>query len=168
MLQIITVTFLSLEFPEYHYSFDDDGDNDGDGDSSISIITVNLNSSNPDPIVTNFVTATPTSDPFEDALSKDTGVHFLTEQMHELATNTKQEGNKDEGKEGSKGKHVLLEYYLRTDGRVICKMCGEVLQSRTHWYRHKYKRHAAQPTNPAPLFQCEQCFSYFKSRKGKS
>ena len=152
MPQLITIN-LSLEFPEYHYSFDDDGDNDG----SISIITVNLNSTNPDSIVTNYVNGTSTGDPFEDVLSKDTGVHFLTEQMHDLAT--KQEGNKDEGKEGTKGKHVLLEYYLRTDGRVICKMCGEVLPSRTHWYRHKYKRHAAQPTNPAPLFQCEQCFS---------
>ncbi|KAJ8733915.1 hypothetical protein PYW07_014466 [Mythimna separata] len=115
-------------------------------------------SSNPDPIISNIMTATTTSGAFDDSLNKDTGVHFLTEQTAE--------GNKEEGKENSKGRHELLEYLLKNDGSVICKMCGEILQSRTHWYRHKYKRHAAQPTNPAPLFQCEQCFGYFKSRKG--
>ncbi|XP_046969306.1 uncharacterized protein LOC124536760 [Vanessa cardui] len=54
----------------------------------------------------------------------------------------------------------------RNDGSVVCKLCGEVLQSRTHWYRHKYKLHVIQPLNPAPLFQCEQCLVFFKSRKG--
>ncbi|KAJ8734899.1 hypothetical protein PYW08_014149 [Mythimna loreyi] len=115
-------------------------------------------SSNPDPIISNIVSGTTNSGTLDDSLSKDTGVHFLTEQI--------QDGNKEEGKENSKGRHELLEYLLKNDGSVICKMCGEVLQSRTHWYRHKYKRHAAQPTTPAPLFQCEQCFGYFKSRKG--
>lgn len=119
-------------------------------------------SSNPEPVISNFVTATTNSGPFDDAVSKDTGVHFLTEPMQELGP-----GNK-EGKENTKGRHELLEYLLKHDGSVICKMCGEVLQSRTHWYRHKYKRHAAQPITPAPLFQCEQCFGYFKSRKGEN
>nr|XP_049698540.1 protein tramtrack, beta isoform isoform X1 [Helicoverpa armigera]XP_049698541.1 protein tramtrack, beta isoform isoform X1 [Helicoverpa armigera]XP_049698542.1 protein tramtrack, beta isoform isoform X1 [Helicoverpa armigera]XP_049698543.1 protein tramtrack, beta isoform isoform X1 [Helicoverpa armigera]XP_049698544.1 protein tramtrack, beta isoform isoform X1 [Helicoverpa armigera] len=151
----------SAELPEYHYTFDYDGEN-----GSIPIITLEVmsDSSNPEPIISNYVDAATTSGHIDDALTKDTGVHFLTEQMHDHAP--KQEVNKEEGKEGSKGRHELLEYMLRTDGSVICKLCGEVLQSRTHWYRHKYKRHAAQPTNPAPLFQCEQCFVYFKSRKG--
>lgn len=45
-------------------------------------------------------------------------------------------------------------------------MCGEVLPSRTHWYRHKYKLHVPNSGQPSPLFQCEQCNAFFKSRKG--
>ncbi|XP_035430102.1 protein tramtrack, alpha isoform-like isoform X1 [Spodoptera frugiperda] len=150
----------SAELTEYHYTFDDEVDN-----GSIPIITLEVmsDSSIPDPIIANYVDGAAPGGQFDDALNKDTGVHFLTEQMQKLEP--KYEGNKEEGKE-VKGRHDLLEYMLRTDGSVICKMCGEILQSRTHWYRHKYKRHAAQPPNPAPLFQCEQCLVYFKSRKG--
>ena len=35
---------------------------------------------------------------------------------------------------------VNLDYVINdSDGSCMCKMCGEVLSSRTHWYRHKYK-----------------------------
>nr|XP_031836876.1 uncharacterized protein LOC116428854 isoform X2 [Nomia melanderi] len=61
----------------------------------------------------------------------------------------------------------LLEYLIQNDGSVVCKWCGEVLPSRTRWYRHKYKLHVStQVTQPAPLFKCHSCNAYFKSRKG--
>lgn len=61
----------------------------------------------------------------------------------------------------------LLEYFIQNDGSVVCKWCGEVLPSRTRWYRHKYKLHVAtQVIQPAPLFKCHSCNTYFKSRKG--
>ena len=61
----------------------------------------------------------------------------------------------------------LLEYLIQKDGSVVCKWCGEVLPSRTRWYRHKYKLHVAtQVAQPAPLFKCHSCNAYFKSRKG--
>lgn len=88
----------------------------------------------------------------------------FTDKTEESATKDDEDS---EVKETPKGRSDLLEYVIRTDGRVICKLCGEILQSRTHWYRHKYKLHVIQPLSPAPLFQCEQCLVYFKSRKGK-
>lgn len=61
----------------------------------------------------------------------------------------------------------LLEYLIQNDGSVVCKWCGEVLPSRTRWYRHKYKLHVStQVAQPAPLFKCHSCNTYFKSRKG--
>uniref|UniRef100_A0A1B0CEE4 C2H2-type domain-containing protein n=1 Tax=Lutzomyia longipalpis TaxID=7200 RepID=A0A1B0CEE4_LUTLO len=63
----------------------------------------------------------------------------------------------------------LLDYVMREDGSVLCKICGEILSSRTHWYRHKYKIHSpisAPGSHPSALFQCEQCSAFFKSRKG--
>ncbi|XP_011504529.1 PREDICTED: uncharacterized protein LOC105367494, partial [Ceratosolen solmsi marchali] len=61
----------------------------------------------------------------------------------------------------------LLEYLIQKDGSVVCKWCGEVLPSRTRWYRHKYKLHVTtQVAQPAPLFKCHSCNAYFKSRKG--
>lgn len=147
------------------YSFDeDDGDN-----GSIPVVTLEVMSdaSNTDLIIIdeNYVEET-TTNHFDDNLNKETGVHFLTEQVNDDQT-PKQNEEKEEIKETTKGRHELLEYLLRHDGSVICKMCGEVLQTRTHWYRHKYKRHAPnQTTNSTSLFQCEQCFVYFKSRKG--
>ncbi|EFN67014.1 hypothetical protein EAG_04307 [Camponotus floridanus] len=61
----------------------------------------------------------------------------------------------------------LLEYLIQNDGSVVCKWCGEVLPSRTRWYRHKYKLHVStQVAQPAPLFKCHSCNAYFKSRKG--
>lgn len=76
------------------------------------------------------------------------------------------ENQEQEQFNSSKLRANFLEYVTRNDGSVLCKLCGEILQSRTHWYRHKYKAHAAPPLNPAPLFQCEQCLVFFKSRKG--
>lgn len=96
--------------------------------------------------------------------SQDVGVHFLTTKTEDTAT---KEDEDSEVREITNGRSDLLEYVIRTNGSVICKLCGEILQSRTHWYRHKYKQHVIQPLNPSPLFQCEQCLVYFKSRKGK-
>ncbi|KAI5714932.1 hypothetical protein M8J77_007749 [Diaphorina citri] len=67
----------------------------------------------------------------------------------------------------------LLEYLMNSDGTCACKLCGEVLTSRTHWYRHKYKVHT--PAHLAPpvsesklpdLHSCAECKQYFKSKKG--
>ncbi len=72
------------------------------------------------------------------------------------------------------------EYSMMENGSCECKLCGEVVASRTHWYRlvvvvmfplkevnrkctfcrHKYKVH-----NVA-LFRCEKCEIFFKSKKG--
>lgn len=67
----------------------------------------------------------------------------------------------------TRSKHELLEYQMQEDGTVVCKWCGEVLPSRTHWYRHKYKFHVPS-TVPAPanLYKCHRCNVFFKSRKG--
>jgi hypothetical protein len=32
-----------------------------------------------------------------------------------------------------------LDYVINEDGSCTCKLCGEKVASRTHWYRHKYK-----------------------------
>ena len=53
-----------------------------------------------------------------------------------------------------------LDYSLNENGSCTCKLCGEIVSSRTHWYRHKYKVH-----NVA-LFRCEKCEIFFKSKKG--
>lgn len=97
---------------------------------------------------------------------EETGVHFLTEKSQENENNDSKD--QENPKDIPKARTDFLEYMTRSDGSVICKLCGEILQSRTHWYRHKYKLHVIQPLNPAPLFQCEQCLVYFKSRKGLS
>ena len=34
---------------------------------------------------------------------------------------------------------ATLDYIVNEDGTCTCKLCGELTQSRTHWYRHKYK-----------------------------
>lgn len=64
------------------------------------------------------------------------------------------------------GRKELLEYLIQEDGTVVCKWCGEVLPSRTHWYRHKYKFHALSPPSTSSLFKCYRCNVFFKSRKG--
>lgn len=148
--------------PDFQYTYDDEADHGG-----MPIITLEVmsDSSNTDPIITNYVNDPPTNTHM-DSLSKDatTGVHFLSEQNNEDLDPKGENGKEDMS---PKGRSDLLEYMTRHDGSVICKLCGEILQSRTHWYRHKYKLHVIQPLNPAPLFQCEQCLVYFKSRKGK-
>ena len=37
------------------------------------------------------------------------------------------------------GNNATLDYVINDNGTCTCKLCGEVTQSRTHWYRHKYK-----------------------------
>lgn len=86
----------------------------------------------------------------------NTGVHFLTDEDNLNKIDDCYEKKKNE----------LLEYLIRQDGSVVCKLCGEVLASRTHWYRHKYKLHVNSLINPAPLFKCTHCNVFFKSRKG--
>ncbi|CAD6216477.1 GSCOCG00004640001-RA-CDS [Cotesia congregata] len=97
------------------------------------------------------------------------GIHFLTTDHEDDDRNQdllvpKSETPSDTEPEVRK---QLLEYMIQNDGSVICKWCGEVLPSRTRWYRHKYKLHVStQVTQPAPLFKCHSCNAYFKSRKG--
>ena len=35
--------------------------------------------------------------------------------------------------------NMTLDYFINENGTCTCKLCGEVVASRTHWYRHKYK-----------------------------
>ncbi|KAG7304373.1 hypothetical protein JYU34_011313, partial [Plutella xylostella] len=107
-------------------------------------------------------------DPEDPAPNEETvGLHFLTEGESEDAVKLEPDTNDQshEKAKETKPKQELLEYVMRTDGSVLCKLCGEILKNRTHWYRHKYKFHV-MPLNPTPLFQCEYCLVYFKSRKG--
>jgi len=53
-----------------------------------------------------------------------------------------------------------LDYVIHSDGSCSCKLCGEVVPSRTHWYRHKYKVHNVS------LYRCDKCEIFFKSKKG--
>ncbi|GBP93376.1 hypothetical protein EVAR_95378_1 [Eumeta japonica] len=70
-----------------------------------------------------------------------------TESMMKALPEIKEEQEANENVENvnAKGKTDFLEYMTRNDGSVVCKLCGEILQSRTHWYRHKYKLHVVQP-----------------------
>lgn len=95
----------------------------------------------------------------EDTMEAITGIHFLTD---DDSTATKL----DQNDSYEKKKSELLEYLISQDGSVVCKLCGEVLASRAHWYRHKYKLHVNSLVNPAPLFKCTHCNVFFKSRKG--
>ena len=83
------------------------------------------------------------------------------------------------------GNNVTLDYVINENGTCTCKLCGEVTQSRTHWYRHKYKVKYAHTWNwggliwhkrdgdvdimqvhNVCLFRCEKCEIFFKSKKG--
>ena len=79
---------------------------------------------------------------------------------------------KRQGTKNSKHKLLQYEYEMRHDGNVLCKICGMMLQSRTHYYRHKYKVHVKSKTKiQAQIFQCFYCPSnraFFKSKKGYS
>ncbi|XP_075236451.1 uncharacterized protein LOC142333313 [Lycorma delicatula] len=99
------------------------------------------------------------------------GVHFLSHES--LLAVPKQEPIDDIEESDSsnfdmtlQGRRDLLEYLIQEDGSVICKWCGEVLPSRTHWYRHKYKLHVSSPPGTTNLFKCYRCNVFFKSRKG--
>ncbi|XP_066587097.1 protein tramtrack, alpha isoform isoform X2 [Prorops nasuta] len=96
---------------------------------------------------------------------RTSGVHFLTDRDEDrgdlLLAKTETADTEPEVRK------QLLEYLIQNDGSVVCKWCGEVLPSRTRWYRHKYKLHVStQVAQPAPLFKCHSCNAYFKSRKG--
>ncbi|KYN02667.1 Protein tramtrack, alpha isoform [Cyphomyrmex costatus] len=99
---------------------------------------------------------------------KVSGVHFLTNRTEEDQDQTDLLLPKSEVSENEpEVRKQLLEYLIQNDGSVVCKWCGEVLPSRTRWYRHKYKLHVStQVAQPAPLFRCHSCNTYFKSRKG--
>ncbi|XP_076755513.1 zinc finger and BTB domain-containing protein ttk isoform X1 [Xylocopa sonorina] len=93
------------------------------------------------------------------------GMHFLTDREEERGELLLPKSESAEAE--PEVKKQLLEYLIQNDGSVVCKWCGEVLPSRTRWYRHKYKLHVStQVTQPAPLFKCHSCNAYFKSRKG--
>lgn len=97
--------------------------------------------------------------------NEEPGMHFLVDK-NETDVNENVNENCEEASPSLNIRTDLLEYTTRSDGSVCCKICGKILASRTHWYRHKYRAHVIHPLNPAPLFQCEQCLIYFKSRKG--
>ncbi|XP_023940141.2 protein tramtrack, beta isoform isoform X1 [Bicyclus anynana] len=138
------------ESAEYHYAYEDEMNN-------MPIITLEVLTESG----SNY------QGPYNDTQNievQEAGVHFLTEQpSHDDSNQNKDQENI---KDPPKAKNEFLEYMTRHDGSVICRLCGEILQSRTHWYRHKYKLHVVHPLNPTSLFQCEQCLVYFKSRKG--
>ncbi|XP_076654240.1 zinc finger and BTB domain-containing protein ttk isoform X1 [Halictus rubicundus] len=93
------------------------------------------------------------------------GMHFLTDREEDRADLLLPKS--ESGEAEPEVRKQLLEYLIQNDGSVVCKWCGEVLPSRTRWYRHKYKLHVStQVTQPAPLFKCHSCNAYFKSRKG--
>lgn len=99
-------------------------------------------------------------DQFDKNVETSAGVHFLTDDDQNNTLKIENSENYE------KKKNELLEYLTRHDGSVVCKLCGEILASRTHWYRHKYKLHVNNLVNPAPLFKCSHCNVFFKSRKG--
>ncbi|XP_013193103.2 uncharacterized protein LOC106136952 isoform X3 [Amyelois transitella] len=141
----------------FHYTYEEDGD------GNMPVITLEvLSDSSISDCVQNPSNEIP---PNPDITGNATGMHFLTENI-KTEVIQRVDSDKEDSKDVPKARTDLLEYMTRNDGSVICKLCGEILQSRTHWYRHKYKLHVIPPLNPAPLFQCEQCLVYFKSRKG--
>lgn len=95
------------------------------------------------------------------------GVHFLS---HESLSIKEEPTGGDEIEDDTEGvipgRRDLLEYLINEDGSVVCKWCGELLPSRTHWYRHKYKFHISNPPGTSSLFKCYRCNVFFKSRKG--
>lgn len=96
------------------------------------------------------------------------GVHFLSHNALHLLVPKQEPQDEPEESSGDviPGRRELLEYLIQEDGSVVCKWCGEMLPSRTHWYRHKYKFHVQAPPGTATLFKCYKCNVFFKSRKG--
>lgn len=99
------------------------------------------------------------------------GVHFLSHESLltpklELIDDNEVDSEMNSYELTVQGRRDLLEYLIQDDGTVVCKWCGEVLPSRTHWYRHKYKLHVSSPPGTANLFKCYRCNVFFKSRKG--
>lgn len=96
--------------------------------------------------------------------AETTGYHFLSDEY--LSEKATQDSINEIIDNLPKARSDLLEYLVRNDGTVVCKWCGEVLPSRTHWYRHKYKLHVPTAGLPAGLIKCIKCNTFFKSRKG--
>ncbi|KAF6204501.1 hypothetical protein GE061_002843 [Apolygus lucorum] len=94
------------------------------------------------------------------------GVHFLSHDYGEDDVTETSEAEDSTESSSTPGRRDLLEYLINEDGSVVCKWCGELLPSRTHWYRHKYKFHISNPMVTTSLFKCHKCNLFFKSRKG--
>ncbi|XP_035719304.1 modifier of mdg4-like isoform X2 [Vespa mandarinia] len=152
-------------------------------DITFEICTSSSSSSSPPPLAATPLTTTTTTMTMtttrseEDNVSESTtgayikaervvsGVHFLTDREEDRAELLLPKSESVDSE--PEVRKQLLEYLIQNDGSVVCKWCGEVLPSRTRWYRHKYKLHVStQVTQPAPLFKCHSCNAYFKSRKG--
>ena len=56
-----------------------------------------------------------------------------------IATAAADEGGGSSAGGSGTGGEGVLDYTLNEDGSCTCKICGEKVSSRTHWYRHKYK-----------------------------
>lgn len=140
-----------------------------DYNNTTPVITLEVlteSDSKADPLLRKYLGSKPTL-----LLDSSSGVHFLTDIQASSLLSPKVELQQDDETDEMnlspvKTKTELLEYLIKNDGSVVCKRCGEVLQSRTHWYRHKYKFHVVPATNPSSLFKCEECGVFFKSRKG--
>ncbi|KAF7399107.1 hypothetical protein HZH68_007699 [Vespula germanica] len=152
-------------------------------DITFEICTSSSSSSSPPPLAATPITTTTTTMTMtttrseEENVSESTtgayikaervvsGVHFLTDREEDRAELLLPKSESVDSE--PEVRKQLLEYLIQNDGSVVCKWCGEVLPSRTRWYRHKYKLHVStQVTQPAPLFKCHSCNAYFKSRKG--
>ncbi|XP_043671083.1 modifier of mdg4 isoform X2 [Vespula pensylvanica] len=152
-------------------------------DITFEICTSSSSSSSPPPLAATPITTTTTTMMMtttrseEENVSESTtgayikaervvsGVHFLTDREEDRAELLLPKSESVDSE--PEVRKQLLEYLIQNDGSVVCKWCGEVLPSRTRWYRHKYKLHVStQVTQPAPLFKCHSCNAYFKSRKG--
>ena len=86
------------------------------------------------------------------------GVCIVT--ANEISLTSTATSTDDESQNNLQPDDPSLDYIMNDDGSCQCKLCGEKVASRTHWYRHKYKVH-----NVA-LFRCEKCEIFFKSKKG--
>ncbi|EEB17806.1 conserved hypothetical protein [Pediculus humanus corporis] len=91
------------------------------------------------------------------------GFHFLS---HEYFEKTNHDSINEIIDNLPKARSDLLEYLVKNDGTVVCKWCGEVLPSRTHWYRHKYKLHVPTAGLPAGLINSKGYVGHCVSRHG--
>lgn len=95
----------------------------------------------------------------EEDHSEETTVHITVDASATHRTLATLSGEVKDGSDGDEDA-TNLDYNVNSDGSCVCKLCGEVVASRTHWYRHKYKVHNVS------LFRCDQCEIFFKSKKG--
>lgn len=71
----------------------------------------------------------------EDSSGDDEGCLYIATPLDEAGGGVGGNG----GAGGSCSDSSTLDYVINDDGSCTCKLCGERVQSRTHWYRHKYK-----------------------------